>query len=222
MSPGFNLRQAAALIALLIRKPILSTRAHLALINRGLCYLAQNPDLAWWQYFLDLEGSGPSMDTLVLIADKGLPVFSLVLAQGLIGNLPGETLRSFRDLDSFREKIEADLDRPLQAVLIDAAIIERINSRLVREKSTDPFFVAGREILASLSEGMIRFSPIMPEAEMLASLDGEELLCKFGPRYGLSMENPARFVGVIRGLRLVLLSPVTRWRMKKNFLYLND
>jgi hypothetical protein len=222
MRPGFNLRQAAALIALLIRKPILYTRAHLALVNRGLCYLAQNPDLAWWRFLLNLEEASQGTDTLILVADKGLPVFSLVLVQGLTGNLPGETLRAFRDLDAFREKIEAGLDRPLQAVLIDAAIIERINSRLVREKRLDPFFAAGREILASLSEGMIKFSPVMPEAEMLAALDGEELLCKFGPRYGLSKNNPVSFAGVIRGLRLVLLAPVTRWRMKKNFLYLND
>jgi hypothetical protein len=222
MSPGLNLRQAAVLMGLLFRRPILYTRAHLALINRGLCYLAQNPDLAWWRFLLNLEEASQGTDTLVLIVDKGRPIFSLVLAQGLTGNLPGETLRTFHDLDSFRVKVEADLNRPLQAVLIDAAIIERINWRLVREKSPDPFFVAGREILASLSEGMVKFSPIMPEAEMLASLDGEELLCKFGPRYGLNMENPVRFAGVIRGLILVLLSPITRWRMKKNFLYLND
>jgi len=222
MRPGFKLMQVSALLGLLFRRPILYARANLTLINRGLFYLAQSPDLAWWQYLLDLEDSGPGTDALVLIADQGRPVFSLVLAKGLIGNLSEDALRSFSNLDSFREKAEADLDRPLQAIMVDAAIIERINSRLVREKSRDPFFVAGREILASLSEGMIKFSPIMPEAEMLASLDGEELLCKFGPRYGLSMKNPVRFAGVIRGLGLALLSPFTRWMRKKYFTALSD
>ena len=43
-----------------------------------------------------------------------------------------------------------------------------------------------REILSALSSRQITFSPLLPEAEMLASLDGEELLAKFGPRYGMS------------------------------------
>ena len=217
MRPGFQMRQVVALLGLLFRRPILYARANLRLINRGLFYLAQSPDLAWWQYLLDLEESGPGMDAMVLIADKGRPVFSLVLAKGFLGNLSQDSLSAFNDLDSFREKTEDDLDRPLQAIMVDAAIIKRINSKLVREKSLDPFLVAGQEILAALSEGMIKFSPVMPEAEMLSSLDGEELLCKFGPRYGLSMQNPVRFSGVIRGLGLALVSPLTRWRMRKAF-----
>jgi len=217
MRPGFQLRQVTALLGLLFRRPVLSARANLRLINRGLFYLAQSPDLAWWQYLLDIEESGPGIDTLILIEDKGRPVFSLVLAKGFSGNLSGAAISSFSGLESFREKAEADLDRPLQAIVVDAAIIERINSRLVREKSLDPFFVAGQEVLASLSEGMIKFSPIMPEAEMLASLDGEELLRKFGPRYGLSVNNPVRVGGVLRGLGLAFISPITRLRMKKAF-----
>jgi len=245
MNPGLEWKQALALLGLLARRPVLWTRANLRLINRGLCYLAQNPDLAWGRYLLASSESAPGLDTLVLISDQGRPVFSLLLAKNLTGNLSTQALRTFADLDSFRDKTEAFLQRPLQAVLIEAATFERLNLKLVEEKGLDAFFIVGREILAALSERQIKFSPLMPEAEMLASLDGEELLCKFGPRFGLcinvraassfakatadksaaiplKMRAPSASAkamtdksGALRGLGLALLSPLTRWRMKR-------
>jgi len=222
MKPGLEFRQVLRLLGLLARRPVVLARANLRLINRGLYYLAQNPDLVWSRYLLDSAGSAQGMDALILVADQGRPVFSLLLAKGLTGNLPGHALRSFRGLDSFREKNEAELQRPLQAVLVDAAVIDRLNSKLVEEKGLDAFFIAGREILEALARGMIQFSPIVHEAEIAASLDGEELLCKFGPRYGLSRENPVRVAGVIRGLGLALTAPLTRRRMKKHFAGLSE
>jgi hypothetical protein len=214
--PGFELRQALKLLALLCQRPVLYTRSNLRLINRGLFYLSESPDLAWWNLLID-QDAAMTMDILVVIAEKGAPVFSLLIGKGLIGGVSNDLLGSFRDLDSFREQIEAGVDRPLQAVMVDAAIINRVNSKLVAQPKVDAFFVAGSEILAALKDRMIVFSPVMPEVEMLASLNGEELLAKFGPRYGLRIGNPVRFAGVIRGLRLAIKSPVTKWRMKKAF-----
>ena len=118
--------------------------------------------------------------------------------------------------------IEADHKQPLQAILVDGAIFNRLHFALVREKGLDAFFVVGREVLAALKEGGIEFSPVMPEAEMLGSLDGEELLGKFGPRYGLGLENPVRLAGAARGLGLALMSPLTGRRMKKNLIAFSD
>lgn len=217
MNPGLELRQYLRLTAMLLRSPILFARANNRIICRGLFYLAENPDLAWARELLPLAGPKAGRSLLVLIASKGTPIFSLLIADGRIKNLPGQALRAFSDLDSFCEKTGAELNLSLQAVLADFAIFEQINLKLATEPGLDAFFIAGREILAALSQGQVSFSPILPEAEMLASLDGEELLAKFGPRYGVGLENPVRLAGVVRGLGLALLSPLTRRRMRKNF-----
>jgi hypothetical protein len=209
-------------MALFLRRPILLARAQIRLVSRGLQYLAGNPDLAWAQELLPPAQSAAGLALLILITKQGGPVFSLLIAKGRVRNLAAEDLRVFADLDSFRANAAAGLDSAVQAVMIDSALFERINSRLGAEPGHDAFFIAGREILAALSDGQVSFSPALAEAEMLAAQDGEELLAKFGPRFGLSVPNPVRFSGVFRGLVLALLSPLTRRRMKKNFLELRD
>jgi hypothetical protein len=222
MTPALDLKQYLRLMALLLQSPILFARASLRLLFRGLHYLTGNPDLAWAVELLPPAQSAAGPSVLLLIAKQGRPVFSLLVAQGRIRNLAAEALRAFGDLDSFCEQAAADLDLPLQAVMIDSALFERINSHLAVEPGHDAFFIAGREILAALADRQVSFSPALPEAEMLAALDGEELLAKFGPRFGVSIMNPVRFSAVLRGLALALLSPLTRWRMKKNFQELRD
>lgn len=222
MTPRLDLRQYLRLMALFLESPILYARAHLRLIGRGLHYLSKNPDLAWSRELLPPAESAAGLSVLLLIAKQGRPLFSFLIAQGRFGNLPAATLSAFHDLDSICAKVAADLNAPWQAVMIESALFDRINERLAAEPDHDAFFVAGREILAALAEGQVRFSPALPEAEMLAALDGEELLAKFGPRFGLSVPNPVRFSGVVRGLALALRSPVTRLRMKKDFAPLRD
>jgi len=218
MRPGLDMKQVLALVVRLVRHPLLSARANSRLIQRGLCYLAENPDVAWARDILTPGISAPDAAPLLLIADKGRVIFSLVLAKGLIGNLPKAVSRQIADIDSLRKAYETYLGLPLQAVLVDAAIIEKIQSRVTIEKDLDPFLVAGREILAAIAESWIQFSPVREEVEMLGSFDGEELLSKFGPRYGLTRRNPVRWGGVLRGLGLALISPLSRWRMKKMLL----
>jgi hypothetical protein len=222
MKPGIDIRQMLALIAILSRSPILGAHFISRIVCRGLVFLADNPDLAWARHLL--TGGGPQIvpDTLVLIMDKGKPIFSLLSGRNLFGNLSSADLKSLADMDSFREGIEDDLKRPLQAVRIDAAIIERIKAKVVDEKELDPFFVAGREILALLSEGGIRFSPLIMEAEVGASLSGEELLRKFGPRFGLSIKNPVRFSRVMQGLYILLSAPLKRMRMRRTIAATSD
>ncbi len=181
------MRQALRLLAVLMRHPILMLRAHLRLIARGLFYLSENPDVVRARDLMNPPESGARL----VIEDRGEPIFSLILTSK-----------------------KTDQAMPAQEIRIDAAVFDQINSRLVAEKDRDAFFIAGREILAALSRRQIIFSPILPEAEMLASLDGEELLAKFGPRYGLSLTNPVKFYDVLSGLGLALISPVTRKRMR--------
>ena len=222
MTPGLDLKQYLRLMAVLLQRPILFARASLRLLGRGLHYLAENPDLAWARELLPPAASAAGLSVLVLIAKQGHPVFSLLVAKGRIRNLAAEALRAFGDLDSFCQMAAAGLDLPLQAIMIDSALFERINSHLATEPGHDAFFIAGREILAALADRQVSFSPALPEAEMLAALDGEELLAKFGPRFGVSLINPVCFSGVVRGLVLALLSPLTRWRMKNFFKELRD
>jgi len=222
MKTGLDLKQYLRLLALFLKSPVLFARAQIRLISRGLQYLAVNPDLAWAAELLPPAKSVSGLPVLVLIGKQGHPVFSLLIAKGRFRNLDAEALRAFGDLDSFCERAAAGFGAPLQAVMIDSALFRRINASLAAEPGHDAFFITGREFLAALGDGRVSFSPVLPEAEMLAALDGEELLAKFGPRYGVGVENPVRFFGVVRGLGLALLSPLTGRRMKKNFRELRD
>jgi hypothetical protein len=218
MKPGLELRQALALVIRLVRNPILSARTNWRLIMRGLVYLAENPDVAWALDLIAPNASPPEVFPLILIVDNGRVIYSLLLAQGLIGNLPDESLNQSANIEYLRKESETLFDRPLQAILVDAAIIDRIQSRVAIEKDLDSFFVAGREIVGAVADGSIKFSPLMVEVEMLASLDGEELLAKFGPRYGLHRRDSVRTGKVLKGIKLALLVPWSRWRMRKAML----
>jgi hypothetical protein len=222
MKPGFEFRQVIALFVILFQGPILTARAVLRLSGRGLNYLADNPDLVWTRYLLANAGPAMLSDALILIMNRGKPVFSLLVGKNLSGNLPDSELRSVRDLDSFREKMERDMKRPLQVVQLDAVILERIKTSVVNDKGLDAFFIVGREILSALAEGRIRFSPIIQEAAIGASLEGDELLCKFGPRFGLSHKSPVRLSRVMRGLGLVLAVPITRRRRRRILIAFRD
>ncbi len=221
MRPGIVPGQVVSLLAILFRRPILTARCNLRLLGRGLVYLADNPDLAWARHLIT-GGRPAAPGALVLIRDKGKIVFSFVASGKSAGNLPNPVLRSIDDLDSFREKIEDELDRPLQLIQVDATLIDRIRTRVVENKDLDSFFAAGREIVEGLSRGDIVFSPVILEAEVGASLDGEELLAKFGPRFGLGVSNPVRLSSLLRGLGLLVTSPLRRRRMRRAIAAYND
>jgi hypothetical protein len=210
MKPNFDLKQFIAVATRLMRHPWLFLRCHHLLIKRGLCWFADNPDLVWAKELLPLpDQDGPT--PLILIVDQERIIFSFMLAKGRTGNLPAATIRRWSDLNSFREECEYLLDLPLQAILIEATIFDCIYSHVPSESCLDPFFVTVREILSALSSRLINFSPLPAEIEMLSSLESEELLGKFGARFGLAPRNPIRLWTILRGLGLALRSPFVRW-----------
>ncbi len=208
MRPGIQPGQLLGLIAMLVRRPLPWLNANARLIGRGLFYFSQNPDLAWAARLMADVAQRP--DFLLLVGRGNQPVFSLLLSMRGLGNV---SLDGFEDLDSFRQKCEAGLDQPLQAVMVDAGLFDRLHAALADRKE-DAFFIAGREVLAMLAERQIRFSPVMLEAEIGASLNGSELLAKFGPRYGVGIKNPVTAFGIAKGIWFVIKSPWTDLRMK--------
>jgi hypothetical protein len=221
MRPRLDFGQILAMIARLLRHPWLLLRCHGLWIQRGLVYLGANPDVVWFAELSNKQAETGGMIPVLLVKDGGKFIFSLVMVGGRLGNLPGEWLKRFSDLDSLRKECETHQGQGVQMVVVDAAIIERINAGVVADKSIDSFYRGGVEILRALADGLIEFAPAIMEVEMLAALDGEELLSKFGPRYGVARENPVRMRGVLRGLGRVLTAPVSRHQMKKALLDLS-
>lgn len=181
MKTGFALTQWTSFLRMSVREPLRSARTNIRLAGRALTFLAENPDLLRIRSLLD-----PDMpllepgNTALIITSNGVPRFSFALTSQGKGNLSQDVMEKL--LDNVRHRGFAGDARLL---VVEETVFARVREAFAGAPEGDPFYLAAVSLWNCFREGLIEFHPSLAQTELAKALLPEDVLSRFGPRFGL-------------------------------------